>query len=663
MADDKKLKELQEKMKIIEESGKELPLEDRWGSANEYLQRESPSLRKQSSALWDSIVGGVSDAGEYVKDKVFGAIDPASKARQEVGEEVEQVLQKPAPTPVAPVAPTPQKPATSDDPFKPMVDPFARPEQRKDLTEEAETLRSDANEKEGWDDALRDANDGWDRAVEDAVDAPKKAQKKPVKKPAPISKEEKQVVNKVANEVVKQGTVAPKDKKHFLQQLLDEYRASKSDHKERLEEAAMWDAIVNASRSFAVAAGVDKDRLIGGPSNLEDRERAKRAGNLQEILNQSKVEKQIKDLMPEEITAYQKESLQLQKDKLQLSKDAEERQAKAALGPTFKAVGKHLYRIGVDGSVQKVAGGDAGLGKDPKVLYSEAERAIRGHYGKGADEYLEAIKGMTTSQMMAAGVEAAMNGKLTTLPNRRQVMKEAAIENRNRAGRLSAAKKIVADKIGVVAGDKGARTDYIRALNRAQLTQDGLRIIEDIKAGKFKVTPQVQAELATVLASALSGGMAPSEGQVKELMPDTLAKTAGEIKQYLTSGPASSASKRIMQHWEETIRGQYSFWRGKVQSKNRIMESAVDMYVDEFPELRPYWKRAIKEQYKDTDVKGGKDPMQYHRSNLGKMQEFTARHKIAGVERDPKIEQYAEQYNLDYNRAEKILRKRGYGKK
>lgn len=163
--------------------------------------------------------------------------------------------------------------------------------------------------------------------------------------------------------------------------------------------------------------------------------------------------------------------------------------------------------------------------------------------------------------------------------------KRKEMDARHQAGIRMKDEKAVRDVSEKLAGLKGARSVYAKSLLRETLSEDGLRVIESIRKGKFAPSEQIAEELATVMASTLQGGNQATRDAIRGLIPDTVAGDANSIKQYLTGTPQAYLNKDFLNHFEEQLKGQRDYWKENLTGTQR------KMYVT----LQPIFTRKDKE--------------------------------------------------------------------
>lgn len=109
-------------------------------------------------------------------------------------------------------------------------------------------------------------------------------------------------------------------------------------------------------------------------------------------------------------------------------------------------------------------------------------------------------------------------------------------------------------------------------IKRLLISDDAKRIIDSVKSGQFKANPQVARELATSLATAITGGSAPTQTQIDELVPQSLKGKIADLQQFATAKPQTFLSKDFLDHFEHQIQGQQKYWGEKAN------ESAKKLY-------------------------------------------------------------------------------------
>jgi polyhydroxyalkanoate synthesis regulator phasin len=377
-------------------------------------------------------------------------------------------------------------------------------------------------------------------------------------KQEPIKKQTRNNFNKIVDEAVKQGNVAPEDKKSFLQQLLNEYRASKAESKEKIETAAMYDAILNAARGVALAAGVDEKKL-SPESKLEAKARANRQAELGEILAQAKTEKALKDLEPQEMTEFQKAQIELKKGE-EGSRDPLSRQSIA-----YRSRLKQLAEAQYD---------------DPKAVDSMMSSI------SGLSEYdLKKMKFATTMRSGDLGLTKAQAKRFQlqkTMEDKRALSKDEYRERRQEEREIAEAQKLKEKDYNRLAkimersafGGRGGQKVLGTAIVKQRTIADGLDTIVGFKAGLIP-TSQAGQELASILASVLKGGGTATESEVKGLMPETAKRKFADWKTWITSSPQEAMTPKMVDQFKKMLERENTFWSKKIRQQDKTLESMI----------------------------------------------------------------------------------------
>lgn len=267
-------------------------------------------------------------------------------------------------------------------------------------------------------------------------------------------------------------------------------------------------------------------------------------------------------------------------------------------------------------------------------LYPDLAPSFKGQPKEILQKYANQFVGRVPTVFEKEKLEASQNLRNKELAGR---------QGRSKDHQKMAAIKRIEDKADLLSGLKGVRSNYAQNEKRLILAEDGMRIIESVKKGKFLPTKQVGEELATVLASTLQGGNAASQGMVKNLIPETLWGDFKGAKQYLMNKPQSSISHDFLDQFEKQLAGQYDFYKEKNAVIKKQAEESLKPYFDKYPDLKESFNAQtaldIRNQY-ENDISSGTYPIN------------------RGV--DPAIDKYAKEHGFDYDKAKKLLTQRGY---
>ena len=124
--------------------------------------------------------------------------------------------------------------------------------------------------------------------------------------------------------------------------------------------------------------------------------------------------------------------------------------------------------------------------------------------------------------------------------------------------------KVLNDTIDTLAGlRRGSNAGvYGMAAKRVALAADGLRLIDNIKAGKIVPDQSVLAEQARNLDSLLSNNQG-SAAMTHDLIQKTGKSTLAGALEFLFSTPFSATNASLLKNVEEQVKGQRDFWRGE----------------------------------------------------------------------------------------------------
>lgn len=168
--------------------------------------------------------------------------------------------------------------------------------------------------------------------------------------------------------------------------------------------------------------------------------------------------------------------------------------------------------------------------------------------------------------------------------------------------------------------------------------------------------PKAQAtEIATAIASLISGGSPQSQHQIDQMVPSSIQGRAADIASWWSGNPTGREQQAFMSMLRET---------GK--RERAIAVSQVHQAQAERIPGYQYLYKQDPEKYKGMlKARGFQD------SEIGPNGEYVAAQPAAGggllqgaggtPSIDPKIDAYAKQNNLDYAHAQAILKARGYG--
>ena len=200
--------------------------------------------------------------------------------------------------------------------------------------------------------------------------------------------------------------------------------------------------------------------------------------------------------------------------------------------------------------------------------------------------YLEKYKADATAALAERRLEATENYRTTA----RTEKKDTATVKRK-----DAAIKEVNSTIDTLSGLKrmGTQGPFVMSNKRVILANDGLRMIDQVKSGYVKGDATVEAELATMLASLMTGGNAPAMQTIEHFMSKTSLKTAANVAKYLTAKPQDALSKPMIKQLEHQILGQKKYWsevRNQVTAGQYVK---LEHIFAEFPEEKLRFDRAI----------------------------------------------------------------------
>jgi len=140
------------------------------------------------------------------------------------------------------------------------------------------------------------------------------------------------------------------------------------------------------------------------------------------------------------------------------------------------------------------------------------------------------------------------------------------------------------------------------AAKRSVLASDGLRILDQIKSGTIKADPSVQQELATVMASALSGGAQPGEHAIRAFVNRTGQGDAAKAAVYLSSAPQSAISKAFLKQWEAQLQGQDKYYKDLRDQTVQSQWEKLKPALDKNPSEKARFIRSVKAQYPNFDI-------------------------------------------------------------
>lgn len=149
------------------------------------------------------------------------------------------------------------------------------------------------------------------------------------------------------------------------------------------------------------------------------------------------------------------------------------------------------------------------------------------------------------------------------------------------------------------------------AAKRSVLASDGLRIIDAIKSGQIVGDKAVQEELATVMASMLTGGQ-PGEHAIRAFQTRTGLTDSAKAAAYISSAPSNAISKAFLKQWEHQLEGQDKYYRELRDNTIKAQWEKLKPSLDKNEEEKKRFIRSLKANYPEYDIKRlGEKPDDY----------------------------------------------------
>jgi len=156
--------------------------------------------------------------------------------------------------------------------------------------------------------------------------------------------------------------------------------------------------------------------------------------------------------------------------------------------------------------------------------------------------------------------------------------------------------------MAAVAGGRGTTQTVGRSVKRVQDAENMLQLLNRAMTTK-DITPDspLATELATGIASLLSGSNAPAESTIRHLIPKTAQGSLADMKQYVTGNPQQFITPGRMQQMKHTLERERAYWVHQRENFGKAYKASVSHHFKRFPELEKQFDATIESAVKEEN--------------------------------------------------------------